>query len=206
MSASRSISGSSGCSRQFHSFIGVNPLQTTWTEHGIVSGREALLLRSAEIQPLLPRFSDWTFVTESPNPPTTPFPTGSQLLQGGLAAAAILGSQPSIFFPSLHRACGRAPAGRRPIIGRPRHQQHIMEIGRRQEFACREGITPDNELPISTVLRPPHRSGNNERATPTPAWLTKAGGRPCWSANRGCAYSNCFYSAFFSLTAEMYFD
>ena len=88
LSASRSISGSSGCSRQFHSFIGVNPLQTTWTEHGIVSGRVALLLRSAEIQPLLPRFSDWTFVTESPNPPTTPFPTGSQLLQGGLAAAA----------------------------------------------------------------------------------------------------------------------
>ena len=46
--------------RQFHSFIniGANPLQTTWTEHGMVSGREAFLLRSAEIQPLLPRFSD----------------------------------------------------------------------------------------------------------------------------------------------------
>lgn len=43
---------------QFHSFIGVNPLQTTWLEHGIVSGRVALLLRSAEIQPAFGRFSD----------------------------------------------------------------------------------------------------------------------------------------------------
>ena len=36
--------------------IGVNPLQTTLFELGIVSGRVALLLRSAEIQPLLERF------------------------------------------------------------------------------------------------------------------------------------------------------
>jgi hypothetical protein len=34
----------------------VNPLQTTWLEHGTVSGRVALLLRSAEIQPLFRRF------------------------------------------------------------------------------------------------------------------------------------------------------
>lgn len=117
MSASRSISGSSGCSRQFHSFIGVNPLQTTWTEHGIVSGREALLLRSAEIQPLLPRFSDWTFVTESPNPPTTPFPTGSQLLQGGLAAAAILGSQPSFFSPAFTAHVGARQQAAAQLLG-----------------------------------------------------------------------------------------
>ena len=39
--------------------IGVNPLQTTWLERGIVSGRVALLLRSAEIHPLFERFVDW---------------------------------------------------------------------------------------------------------------------------------------------------
>ena len=42
--------------RQFQSLIGVNPLQTTWLERGTVSGRVALLLRSAEIQPLFGRF------------------------------------------------------------------------------------------------------------------------------------------------------
>jgi hypothetical protein len=35
---------------------GVNPLQTTLLELGIVSGRVALLLRSAEIQPGFDRF------------------------------------------------------------------------------------------------------------------------------------------------------
>jgi hypothetical protein len=35
---------------------GVNPLQTTLLVLGIVSGRVALLLRSAEIQPLYGRF------------------------------------------------------------------------------------------------------------------------------------------------------
>ena len=39
---------------------GVNPLQTTLLELGIVSGRVALLLRSAEIQPVFGRFSiEW---------------------------------------------------------------------------------------------------------------------------------------------------
>ena len=38
------------------SLVGVNPLQTTWFERGTVSGRVALLLRSAEIQPLFGRF------------------------------------------------------------------------------------------------------------------------------------------------------
>ena len=37
---------------------GVNPLQTTLLELGIVSGRVALLLRSAEIQPVFGRFSN----------------------------------------------------------------------------------------------------------------------------------------------------
>ena len=36
--------------------IGVNPLQTTLFELGIVSGRVALLLRSAEIHPVFVRF------------------------------------------------------------------------------------------------------------------------------------------------------
>ena len=54
------VSSSLAHAWQFHSFIGVNPLQTTWLEHGIVSGRVALLLRSAEIQPAFERFSDWT--------------------------------------------------------------------------------------------------------------------------------------------------
>ena len=52
--------GSPARARQFHSFIGVNPLQTTWPKRGIVSGRVALLPRSAEIQPPFHRFSDWT--------------------------------------------------------------------------------------------------------------------------------------------------
>ncbi len=38
------------------SLVGVNPLQTTWFERGTVSGRVALLLRHAEIQPLFGRF------------------------------------------------------------------------------------------------------------------------------------------------------
>ena len=61
---------------QFQSLIGVNPLQTTWLERGTVSGRVALLLRSAEIQPLFGRFvrldlqgsnhplPDWVLVQE----------------------------------------------------------------------------------------------------------------------------------------------
>ena len=36
--------------------IGVNPMQTTLLQLGIVSGRVALLLRSTEIQPVLLRF------------------------------------------------------------------------------------------------------------------------------------------------------
>jgi hypothetical protein len=52
------VSSSLAHAWQFHSFIGVNPLQTTWLEPGIVSGRVALLLRSAEIQPWFGRFSD----------------------------------------------------------------------------------------------------------------------------------------------------
>lgn len=57
---------------------GVNPLQTTLLELGIVSGRVALLLRSAEIQPVFGRFvTEW-------HSPFTPNPLGDSLLPGGL--------------------------------------------------------------------------------------------------------------------------
>jgi hypothetical protein len=48
---------------------GVNPLQTTLIELGIVSGRVALLLRSAEIQPLFGRFVLNDFGHSSPSLP-----------------------------------------------------------------------------------------------------------------------------------------
>ena len=51
--------------------IGVNPLQTTLLELGIVSGRVALLLRSAEIQPVFLRFVRWT-LSIPPPPPLVP--------------------------------------------------------------------------------------------------------------------------------------
>ena len=60
---------------------GVNPLQTTLLELGIVSGRVALLLRSAEIQPVFVRFSN-----ERPSPFTPFFLLGSELLLGGQEA------------------------------------------------------------------------------------------------------------------------
>lgn len=54
-------------------------MQTTRLERGTVSGRVALLLRSAEIQPPFFMFSFWTFG------PKTPLLLSAQLvLQGGL--------------------------------------------------------------------------------------------------------------------------
>ncbi len=56
---------------------GVNPLQTTLIELGIVSGRVALLLRSAEIQPVFERFvTEW-------HSPFTPHTPGGGMLPGG---------------------------------------------------------------------------------------------------------------------------
>lgn len=57
--------------------IGLNPLQTTLIELGIVSGRVALLLRSAEIQPSFIRFVNGLLSIP-------PFPNTCQLLQGAL--------------------------------------------------------------------------------------------------------------------------
>ena len=55
---------------------GVNPLQTTLLELGIVSGRVALLLRSAEIQPLFGRFVHEYHSVFTPSPPWSVFATG----------------------------------------------------------------------------------------------------------------------------------
>ena len=61
---------------------GVNPLQTTLLELGIVSGRVALLLRSAEIQPVFGRFfTEW--LCHSP-----PQHLASFCYRAGLAQAA----------------------------------------------------------------------------------------------------------------------
>lgn len=69
---------------------GVNPLQTTLLELGIVSGRVALLLRSAEIQPVFGRF-----VTEWQSP-FTPLST----LQWFCYRAGLSSSDPSRNFAS----------------------------------------------------------------------------------------------------------
>ena len=55
-------------------------MQTTWLERGTVSGRVALLLRSAEIQPLFIDLSDWIHTS---NPPLHTS-NGRLQLQGGL--------------------------------------------------------------------------------------------------------------------------
>ena len=65
--------------------IGVNPLQTTLLELGIVSGRVALLLRSAEIQPVFDRFvTDIRLssnLSHTPSPLPSPPPPQSIVLQ-----------------------------------------------------------------------------------------------------------------------------
>ena len=67
--------------------IGVNPLQTTWLERGIVSGRVALLLRSAEIHPLFERFVRWTIV----HPPSSSWSASTLrgLVLAGVSSATI---------------------------------------------------------------------------------------------------------------------
>ncbi len=63
--------------------FGVNPLQTTLFELGIVSGRVALLLRSAEIHPVFVRFVDRSN-SISPPPPVLKLLLGSFWI-GGIA-------------------------------------------------------------------------------------------------------------------------
>ena len=59
---------------------GVNPLQTTLLELGIVSGRVALLLRSAEIQPVFGRFS-MNGIRHSPSFPVVKLLLGGQQVE-----------------------------------------------------------------------------------------------------------------------------
>ena len=64
-------------------------MQTTWLERGTVSGRVALLLRSAEIQPLFIDLSDWIHQS---NPPSNSS-NGCPRLQGGLPARGSAGGK-----------------------------------------------------------------------------------------------------------------
>lgn len=61
---------------------GVNPLQTTLLELGIVSGRVALLLRSAEIQPVFGRFVSNGIRHSPPLLPWSEFATGRAIVTG----------------------------------------------------------------------------------------------------------------------------
>ena len=65
---------------------GVNPLQTTLLQLGIVSGRVALLLRSAEIHPLFERFVRWISVHPPPllSPPDSDTLEGADRSEGGV--------------------------------------------------------------------------------------------------------------------------
>ena len=102
--------------RQFQSLIGVNPLQTTWLERGTVSGRVALLLRSAEIQPLFGRFVRLDLQGSNHSLP------GGVLVQElkhkpALPQRAPRGSQPFLAF----RNCWIPPPDRRRCPGSPWH-------------------------------------------------------------------------------------
>ena len=99
--------GSPARAWQFHSFIGVNPLQTTWPKRGIVSGRVALLPRSAEIQPPFHRFSDWT-----PNRPITlhTLPTHLRGAARGCLAGWLAGSAERHIQPRSSRPTAALPS------------------------------------------------------------------------------------------------
>jgi hypothetical protein len=113
---------------------GVNPLQTTLIELGIVSGRVALLLRSAEIQPV---FGDLlpNGIRHSP-PLLTPF---LHLLPGGFGRGLMLtprgaerripGRNPAMMLTSKG---GRAShSGSKP--GHDAHQQGGQSVAFRVE-------------------------------------------------------------------------
>ena len=76
-------------------------MQTTWLERGTVSGRVALLLRSAEIQPLFIDLSDWIHTS---NPPLQSS-NGRLQLQGGLPVGwAAAKGMPCVFDAVLQAA------------------------------------------------------------------------------------------------------
>ena len=150
------MSGSPARAWQFHSFIGVNPLQTTWPKRGIVSGRVALLPRSAEIQPPFHRFSDWTS-------PKANHPTHSNTLCMGAARGRLEGRWAAPFkcrrwwarSSKCPRSGSRAPAPPPPA----------------KPFSSAPTIAPRNHDPARTrtesvheSMRRPHRAHSVCRA------------------------------------------
>ncbi len=91
-------------------------MQTTWIEQGTVNGREALLPRSVEVQPLFGRFSDWTPLSrlQSPSPFLLAFATGWVLQAGSrifTSAPQICATLPSFdWAPPPQRARRGVPA------------------------------------------------------------------------------------------------
>ena len=85
-------------------------MQTTWLERGTVSGRVALLLRSAEIQPLFERFVRLQSIALSITPPLTIThnTTGADMLQGGFDSGRAFNHPPLNHNTQLVRICSRA--------------------------------------------------------------------------------------------------
>ena len=131
------MSGSPARAWQFHSFIGVNPLQTTWPKRGIVSGRVALLPRSAEIQPPFHRFSDWT--SPKANHPTHlpyhPTPAPRRSTAPLLMPCWLLQSRPPLVLRngSLSRLSSRP--GRGPFCAGPTARPRAAPPARRRRPA-----------------------------------------------------------------------
>ena len=98
---------------------GVNPLQTTLLELGIVSGRVALLLRSAEIQPVFGRFvTEW-------HSPFTPTQTGGVMLPGGRRGRGETAHAPSP--PYLCCRAGPTTAAQ-SAVGMPRCTKPVVVL------------------------------------------------------------------------------
>ena len=126
-------------------------MQTTWTEHGIVRGRETLLFRSAEIQPLLPRFSDWTFLNRKPQSPP---PTQHNSLDGISSRAASPGTW------------GGRGTGRRAARERKAPKRRI-QLNRKRYGQGKEPCSPclTTAIPHSKRLAPqPFRAAGHRRA------------------------------------------
>jgi hypothetical protein len=177
-------------------------LQTTWTEHGIVSGRVALLLRSAEIQPAFDRFSDWT-PPRLQSPPTHTSPRGQPATgrvppyrsqrptaQRGARPRPRLGTRShSAALHSRHRRSGCRPAGLPASRARrrtaPRDSQEAVAVPLdpllRPPLASRRARPQHDPLqggPPPPPRRPPRPAPGNRRARAAPARPAVPGARP----------------------------
>ena len=123
---------STSAARQFHAFIGVNPLQTTGLERGTVSGRVALLLRSAEIQPSFVRFvSDWN--TPFQSPPIHCYKGGSKPAKQASPPSAThqhVRASPASSVPPKERQGPTHPLPYPPACGFPRPAPSPLRSGR----------------------------------------------------------------------------